>query len=78
MKKYILFNIDYDTDGEDVDNIPSTIEVIEDDDWDVVGEGSDRISDITGWCVFGFEYKVIDVDPDDEVQDWDTFGKNKI
>ena len=78
MKKYILFNIDYDTDGEDVDNLPSTIEVIEDDDWGVEREGSDRISDITGWCVFGFEYKVIDVDPDDEVQDWDTFGKNKI
>lgn len=24
------------------------------------------------------KYKIIDVDPDDEVQDWDTFGKDKI
>jgi len=55
--KYTVFNIQYDTDGEQVD-LPEklTIEVPEDlkEDSDIADFISDKISDETGFCHFGF------------------------
>lgn len=60
MAKVKVFDIDYDTDGMRV-KLPKTliIDVDDDDieDFDLVG--ADYISDITGWCVFSFNYKVL-------------------
>lgn len=59
--KAIVTNIKYDTDGEVIDlpttleiNIPSYIEEDYVDDFI-----SDEISNITGYCHFGFEMKII-------------------
>jgi hypothetical protein len=57
MKKYTVYNIEYDTDGEDVDlpekleiNVPDHITESE----DIEQILSDEISNITGFCHFGF------------------------
>jgi len=44
------FDIDYDTDGEDVD-LPQEIIIDLDDDEDPEYDSADAISDITGWCI---------------------------
>ena len=54
MKRYRLFDIDWDTDGEDVD-LPSEVIVEIDDDQDIVYDGADALSDQYGWCVNSFE-----------------------
>jgi hypothetical protein len=62
-----LFDICYDTDGEDIDGlppylvmeVPSEIKTMrEANDW-VWQEGADYISDHTGWCVKGFNFDVV-------------------
>jgi hypothetical protein len=64
-----LFNIDYDTDGEEVE-LPSEIDCTPEDmgydpneDGDIESfiqeRGADYISDTTGWLVNGYEYKVV-------------------
>lgn len=65
--KAIVTNIQYDTDGEVV-TLPTQLEIdipsdIEEDDVDDFV--SDEISNITGYCHFGFEMKMI---VDDEPQ----------
>jgi len=57
MKKYTVYDIKYDTDGEDVDlpekleiNVPDHITESE----DIEQILSDEISNITGFCHFGF------------------------
>lgn len=52
--KVKVFNIDYDTDGEEVD-LPQelTLEVTS------LSELEDKISDETGFCHWGFEYEII-------------------
>lgn len=57
--KYTVKNIKYDTDGEDID-LPTELEIeipdyIEEDDID--GYLSDEISNITGFCHYGFTTK---------------------
>lgn len=50
--KYLVTNIDYDTDGEDVD-LPNKLEIEVPDNLDEDGISefiSDKISDITGFC----------------------------
>lgn len=52
--KIRAFNIDYDTDGEDI-SLPYEIFVeVEEEDYIC-----DAISDKTGFCVFNFQYEII-------------------
>lgn len=60
MAKYLVNGISYDTDGENVDlpksleiELPSTIINEE----EIESKLSDEISNITGFCHFGFTYK---------------------
>lgn len=55
------YNIQYDTDGRKV-KLPKELEIELDDDLneDEIEETvSDEISNITGYCHFGFSYKII-------------------
>ncbi len=59
-KKYLVTDIEWDTDGEEVDlpeeltiTIPEDEELEED---EVEGYISDKISDETGFCHFGFNF----------------------
>ena len=63
MKKiYKFYNIKWDTDGVSATklNLPSSVEMeINDVDFNPETEGADKLSDKFGYCVFGFEYKLI-------------------
>lgn len=59
MPKYEAYNIEYDTDGEDVPDLPKTVTFEAEDDKDAQLNGCDQISDETGYCVFSFEFKKI-------------------
>ncbi len=56
--KIRAFNIKYDTDGQKID-LPKEIVFDVEDDFDANEELADLISDETGFCVFGCEYKII-------------------
>jgi len=62
--KYIVTNIDYDTDNEDV-SLPQSLEISVPNTkglLDIVfieGYISDEITNITGFCHFGFEFEQI-------------------
>ena len=63
MKKYLVTDIEFDTDGEELD-IPTsmTIEVpddIEDDEYEIQEYLSDEISNISGFCHFGFHIEKV-------------------
>ena len=58
MTLYIFTNIDYDTDGEDVDLPKELWFKVEDPDFDPESEGADLISDKTGWCVNSFAFEI--------------------
>ena len=56
-RKFVITDIKYDTDGKKVKGLPKELNIdipdyIEDDDID--GYISDEISNITGYCHFGF------------------------
>jgi hypothetical protein len=56
-RKFVVKGIEYDTDGEEIDDLPETLTItvpedIEDD--DVEEYLSDEISNITGFCHKGF------------------------
>jgi len=56
MAKHVVYNIEYDTDGEKVE-LPDRLEIELPDDTDpedVEELLSDEISNITGFCHFGF------------------------
>ena len=57
MAKHVVYNIEYDTDGEKVE-LPDRLEIELPDDItdpdEIAEELSDAISDITGFCHFGF------------------------
>lgn len=60
MAKHVVYNIEYDTDGEKVE-LPDRLEIELPDDTDpedVEQLLSDEISNITGFCHFGFLMKV--------------------
>ena len=57
--KIKVFNILYDTDGEDVE-LPQEFEVEVDDHEDVEEELSEVITDQTGFCHKGFDYEVLE------------------
>jgi hypothetical protein len=56
-----LFDIRWDTDGEDPDELglPSEIVVIVDDDWNPEYDAADLLSDMHGFCVEGCSFKVL-------------------
>ncbi len=56
MAKHVVYNIEYDTDGEKIE-LPNRLEIELPDDTDpedVEQLLSDEISNITGFCHFGF------------------------
>ena len=57
MAKHVVYNIEYDTDGAKV-KLPDRLEIELPDDItdpdEIAEELSDAISDITGFCHFGF------------------------
>jgi hypothetical protein len=57
MQKIRMFDIKWDTDGEDVE-LPDEMSFEVEDDFDVESEGADLLSDETGWCVFGFDFEI--------------------
>lgn len=57
MKKVKFSNIQWDTDGQEVD-LPTEVTLEVDDDLDIAYEGADVLSDKYGWCVFGFDYEI--------------------
>mgnify|MGYP006886080720 CR=1 FL=1 len=52
-------NIHWDTDGEEVD-LPTEVTMNVEDDLDVELQGADVLSDEYGWCIFGFNYEILD------------------
>ena len=69
MKIIRLFNIQWDTDGEDPAELGLPTEYVAvtddqgfpfDDDFDPEGEAADVLSDAFGYCVFGCDYRVLD------------------
>ena len=56
--KIRLYNIDWDTDGEDIDLPQDVIREVEND-FDIINDGADLLSDEYGWCVFGFDYEIL-------------------
>ena len=58
--KYRVFDIEYDTDGEQID-LPKEIEIeVSDDCEDIEETISDEISNKTGFCHLGFNFLIID------------------
>jgi hypothetical protein len=57
--KIKFYDIKWDCDDTDV-SLPSTVKaIIDDTDFDIESQGADFLSDKYGYCVFGFEYKII-------------------
>lgn len=56
MKKYRAYNINWDTDGEDVE-LPDEVMFEMDDDEDPSIDGANVISDMYGWCINHFLYE---------------------
>lgn len=53
---YLVTDIEYDTDGEEVD-LPTTLEIpVPNDEENIEDFISDKISDLTGFCHFGFNF----------------------
>jgi len=62
MKIVRLFDIRWDTDGEDPEDcgLPKNHFAQVDDDWDPEEQAADLLSDTYGFCVDGCAYKVLD------------------
>ena len=57
-KTFRAYNIKYDTDGEQVEDLPSELTfTVDEEDFDPSIDLGDMISDKTGWCVNGFKYE---------------------
>ena len=54
-----MSNIDWDTDGRKVKNLPKEVTVEVDDGCDVEYEGADILSDKFGFCVNGFSFEIV-------------------
>ena len=57
--KVRFFNIDWDTDGEEVDLPLEAYVPNVDDDIDLENDGADVLSDKYGWCVNSFSYEIL-------------------
>jgi hypothetical protein len=65
MTTYICTAIQYDTDEEEIQDLPETITVVVEDgltDDDLEETLRDAITDETGWCVNNFIYEQVVVD----------------
>ena len=58
MKTYRAYNIDWETDGENVD-LPHEIIIELENDQDPSLEGADALSDQTGWLVNSFQFEEV-------------------
>lgn len=56
-KKFVAYDIVYDTDGQDVDDLPKTVTFQARNKREAQDVGADKISDKTGWCVTRFKIK---------------------
>lgn len=56
--KVRFFNINWDTDGQEVD-LPKEVILEVDGDRDISIEGADELSDKYGWCVEGFDFEIL-------------------
>lgn len=67
MRRYRVYDIDYDIDydvddttGEEAEyDLPSELVIVLDDDDNIIDDGANIISDITGWCVNSFKYEKV-------------------
>ena len=74
MKKYIAYNIEWDTDNDKAifNQLPKEIEIPEEvwkeyeeyEDEDIL---SDYLSDETGFCLFGYDLKVVDNEKEEKI-----------
>lgn len=64
MEKIIVTNIKWDTDGEDIPELPTevTLDRWTDDEEEILDCTADMLSDLYGWCVFSFEIKESEVE----------------
>lgn len=82
MKTIRFFNIDWDTDGEEV-NLPKEVILEVENDVDVSLEGADLLSDKYGWCVNGFTFTdealehafLNQIETDLDERDFDAFSE---
>jgi hypothetical protein len=58
MKTYLIYNINWDTDGQRV-RLPKKLKITVTDDFNCCLDGADYLSDKFGWCVFGFDFKEV-------------------
>jgi hypothetical protein len=59
---YRVYDIDFDTDGEEIDDLPTEMQVEYDGDEPAM-ELADVISDKTGWCVNSFQFEAVEPTP---------------
>jgi hypothetical protein len=57
--KVHFYNIDFDTDNQEVFDLPTELTLEVDSDVDVSLEGADYISDETGFCVNSFNFEIL-------------------
>jgi hypothetical protein len=57
IKKYLAYNINYDTDGNNIDDLPKSMIISAENLEEALMTGADQISDKTGWCVNSFLIK---------------------
>lgn len=55
MKSFRVYNIEYDTDGQEVNDLPKSMMIEAEDAEDAQLNGADYISDKTGWSVTSFD-----------------------
>lgn len=57
MEKIIVTNIKWDTDGEDIPELPTEVSLDKwtDDEEEILDCTADMLSDLYGWCVYSFE-----------------------
>jgi hypothetical protein len=58
--KIKVWNIVYDTDGKKVSGLPKKMILDIPEDADLDSDIADIISDKTGWCVFSFDFKIVE------------------
>ena len=52
------YDIDWDTDGEDVD-LPDSVKIMMDNYDDIENDIADRLSDRFGWCVNSYNWRIV-------------------
>jgi hypothetical protein len=64
-----FYEIDWDTDGEEVSSLPKSVELVVDEGVDISLEGADVLSDKFGWCVNSFQIEHLYAAPNPEWRD---------